>query len=429
MSRLMRRIFLWLVVLPVLVLFLMTESSPLVSDTAQPSGADVLATRGVVHQIRSATSVNAEPGAMVTISEGEVQSAMRATGRIAPGFRGSARIGASMAVLRVSIPLPDPMRRRWINIEALVPEFSGGLKIESLRIGRLKLPPKMVLFLGRIGLNMVLGDAAGDKILSAASDMNIRDKNLVFTMDLDRRARADIMASVFGVLRNGSLDLGDSIDAIYVDLRNAMENGLVANSGSLQPHLAYVMSAVQEEANGIQTEDRAAVALMALAKACGSWNFAFTIGGLSGKKPGELGQWSTSCGGVTLRDRTDSRLHFTTAAALRAASNRGFAVSVGEFKELSDSVSGGSGFDFSDLAANNSGIRVADYFSSLSARNWPGAISRLTSESAFVAPFAGLPPRMGEMEFAAQFGEIGSPAYNEILGEIEGRIDRLGLYN
>ena len=61
-----------------------------------------------------------------------------------------------------------------------------------------------------------------------------------------------------------------------------------------------------------------------------------------------------------MRDRHDSRLHFITAAALKAASNRGFAVGVGEFKELYDSLSGDNGFDFTDLAANNSGIRLSD---------------------------------------------------------------------
>lgn len=428
MGRLIRRLVLWLVVLPGILFFVLTDSEPVVTNTAQPTGADVRATRAVVHRIRAATSVNAPQGEVLRISEAELQSGLKASGRIIPGFRGTARVGGSVAVVRASVPLPEPLRRRWVNVEVAVPAFEDGLALQSVRIGKIGLPPAFALFAARIGLNAALGDAAGNKILAAASNMAVEGDQLAFTMDLTRQERGDIMASVFGVMRGGNVELGDQIDAVFVALRDAIEDERLPDRGSLHPHLVFVLNAVQAPDRAIAPEDRAAVALMALAKACGAWDFAFTVGGLSGKKPAELGQWSTGCQRVRLRGRVDSRLHFTTAAALRAASNRGFAVSIGEFKELSDSVSGGTGFDFSDLAANNSGIRVADHFSSLPPAAWSRAIGRLSGQGAFVAPLEGLPPRMTEAEFARRFGEIGSPAYDAILAEIEGRIDALSLY-
>lgn len=428
MGKLIRRLIIWLVLLPGVLFFLLTDADPLVATAEQPTGADVRATRAVVHRIRTATSVNAPQGEIVRMSEAEIQSGLRASGRIVPGFRGTARVGSSVVVFRASVPFPKPLPRRWVNVEAIVPPFEDGVELQSLRIGKVGLPPAFALFVGRVGMNTALGDEAGDKILAAASNMAIEGDRLAFAMDLTREERGDIMASVFGVMRGGNTDLGDQIDTVFIALRDAIDNDRLPTTGSLQPHLVFVLNRVRDPALAIAPEDRAAVALMALAKACGAWDFAFSIGGLSGKKPDALGQWSNGCNRVRLRDRVDSRLHFTTAAALRAASNRGFAVSIGEFKELSDSVSGGSGFDFSDLAANNSGIRVADYFSALPPEDWPNAIARLSRQDAFVAPLDGLPPRMSEAEFAKRFGEIGSPAYDAVLADIEGRIDALPLY-
>lgn len=427
MRRFLLRVFFFFVLLPGLAFWAMTESGPMIETRTQPDGADVQATRSLVHRIRSVTSINAPPGRTLRITEAELQAALKTGGRIVPGLRSSGQIGADVVVLRLSAPLPEPLQGRWINVEAVVPAFEDGFALERVRVGRVSLPPGLAIFLGRVGMNAVLGNAAGDKILDAVSEMAIADDALVFTMDLTREERGDIMASMFGAMRGGNLNLGEPIDAIYVALRNAIDSGRLPEGGSLQPHLVFALNAALDPARGIPAEDRAAVAFMALAKACGSWSFAFTIGDLAGGKPEDLGDWSTSCRQVRIRDRTDSRLHFTTAAALRAASNRGFAVSVGEFKELSDSL-GGSGFDFSDLAANNSGIRLADHFSALPEADWPTAIRRLNAVGSFVAPFNDLPPRMSDAEFAARYGEIGSPAYEAQLAVIEDRIDALPIY-
>ena len=85
--------------------------------------------------------------------------------------------------------------------------------------------------------------------------------------------------------------------------------------------------------------------------------------------------WQTECSRLTLNDRIDSRRHFTTAAAIQAASNRNVSVSVGEFKELNDSLHGG--FDFTDMAANNSGIRMANLFMATPIEHWSRLIARI----------------------------------------------------
>ena len=427
MGKLIRRLFIWLVLLPGALFFLFTEPAPLVEKAVQPTGADVRATRQLARQIRSATNVNAPRGAEVIVTQKQLQSGFLTVGRLVPGFRGEGRIEADIATLRASVPLPAPLPERWLNVEAAVPAFEDGFRLERFRVGNLSLPPAVAVFFGRNGVNAVFGDRAGDKILQAASNMAVEDNALRFTMDLTREERGDIMASLFGVMRGGTVELGVAIDSVFISLREAMDVGEVESEGSLQPYLVFVLRAATDPVLGIAPEDRAAVALMALTKACGEWDYAFLVGGLSGKKPAELGTWERSCDDATLRGRIDSRLHFVTSAGLRAAANRGFAVTLSEFEELSDSI-GGSGFDFTDLAASNSGIRVADFFSMLPAEDWPDAIARIANEASVIVHLDGLPPKMTDAAFRARYGEIGSDSYNAVFNEIEARIDALPVY-
>ena len=68
-------------------------------------------------------------------------------------------------------------------------------------------------------------------------------------------------------------------------------------------------------------------------------------------------QWPTPLPlGVTLADRGDLAQHFTISAALAATAGSPLADAVGLYKELDDSRSG-SGFSFSDLAADRAGTR------------------------------------------------------------------------
>ena len=136
--------------------------------------------------------------------------------------------------------------------------------------------------------------------------------------------------------------------------------------------------------------------------------------------------WRTECSRLTLNDRIDSRRHFTTAAAIQAASNRNVSVSVGEFKELSDSL--GRGFDFTDMAANNSGIRMANLFMATPVGDWSRLIARIEAEEDVIVPYDDIPQILSREAFSAQFGEIDSDRYLEMLHLIETKIDALALH-
>jgi hypothetical protein len=157
-------------------------------------------------------------------------------------------------------------------------------------------------------------------------------------------------------------------------------------------------------------------------------DFNLIVGRLAGREANQFGRWQRTCDDVSFNNRIDSRRHFITAAALRAASNRNLAITVGEFKELLDTISGAGGFDFTDIAANNSGIRMSDLMMAHSAAAWPALLARLERENDVTVPFDDVPSLMPRMEFEARYTNVESTAYDEMLQKIEDKIDRLALH-
>jgi hypothetical protein len=287
----------------------------------------------------------------------------------------------------------------------------------------------MALVLGRIGANLAFGNQAGDKILGSATSMKIEDQTLVFALRLGEEERGDVIQGVFSSLRGSDMPSPEEVDRYYVMIREAMDANVLPTEGSYLPYIRFSLAAALDSSKTAEDLPNAyTAALFGLTKACGAKDFTLIVGRLAGDSLKEFGTWKTSCENVTFAGRIDTRRHFTTAAAIKAASNRGFAISVGEFKELNDSISGAGGFDFTDITANNSGIRMSDLFMSQPPEAWPDLIGRIQAEGDVLAGFEGVPTLMPEEDFKARFGDVDSPAYHQMLDLIEAKIDKLSLH-
>jgi hypothetical protein len=132
---------------------------------------------------------------------------------------------------------------------------------------------------------------------------------------------------------------------------------------------------------------------------------------------------------VTLAGRHDSAQHFLVSAAMAAVAGSSLADMIAVYKELRD-ASGGSGFSFSDVAANRAGQR----FATLAVASPDSAARLLTrlhgrvTDRDLMPDVTGLPDGLSQQAFARRFGTVGSPSYNEIVAEIDRRIDQLLLF-
>jgi hypothetical protein len=118
------------------------------------------------------------------------------------------------------------------------------------------------------------------------------------------------------------------------------------------------------------------------------------------------------------------------SAALVAFSDSSIAQTIGLSKEIDDSR-GGSGFSFADLAADNAGTRFAAYAlrSADTARRMQRIVAAGITASDMMPATADLPERLSESAFAAAFGDLDDPRFQEVAGRIDARIDALPLYS
>ncbi|SEW44280.1 hypothetical protein SAMN04488515_3176 [Cognatiyoonia koreensis] len=432
----MRRIFgiLWrltiaLVALAALAIFLVIEDAPLVAAGPPPAPDDVVAARKLVQDLRLATSVETDDSVPVITTIPQLNSAVRLGARLLPGFRGDVNLEGDMLVGRASVPVSWPGGQKWINASGTIPEFDGALALEDVTLGGWSIPPRLALGVAETAANLYFGDGVGDTLTSVASAMQIDGTEIAFSVTLSEMGDNGLVRNIFGSIRGEEFPPPEQIDAAYARLRTAMDDGLLPLAGSFSPYLQFAMQDAFENKNDDGLANAYTAAVFALTRACGPRDFGALVGRLAITTTGPDQEWSADCTEVTLNDRIDSRRHFIASAALRAAANRGVSFSIGEFKELHDTVSGAGGFDFTDIAANLSGIRLTDHFMSLSREQWGTAIASLASESGYIIDFDGIPGLMPEDEFLQTYGTIESAAYQAMLRLIEERIDQLAVHS
>ena len=413
------------VILAVAFGVLVMQDSPLVEGAGAPTPDDVVEAREFVHGVRSALQSEGSQPAAFASNEGQLNSVMKLGARFIPGFRGQLQV--TEAEINGFASIPIRYTQKWVNLRATVPEYEGKLALSGVRIGPISVPAAVALSFVRNAANSVFGENYGDRVIDAATSMRTEEGQVIFNLAMDEMGSNGLMRGLFGTLRGSDMPRSQDIGRYYLDIRKAMDRGELPTEGNYLPYLIYTLQAALEGSKTEGIENAYTSAIFALTLICGAKDFTLVMGGMVGSEFPENRNWKTDCGDLTLNGRIDSRRHFTTAAALQAASNRGFAVSVGEFKELYDTIKSG-GFDFTDLAANNSGIRMTDTMMSTDRSDWPIRMARIRAESDVIVPFDGIPQILSGEEFRQAYKDVESPEYYAILGKIEAKIDELALH-
>ncbi len=402
------------------------EPTPRVTADSPPTPQDVRQARSFVRGVRDALNMQTAEPAPFDTDIAALNATMKLGARFIPGFRGKMEPSEDGVTGHASVPIRLGQATQWLNLTLAAPEFEGAFRLSRAQLGPHDLPPDLTLTALRLGANTVFGNDLGDTVIAAATRMDVDGDDLSFTLAMDQMGGNGIMRGVFGTLRGQDMPGEDEIARYYLMIREEMERGGLPTEGSYLPYLHFTLAAAEAGAEAEGAANAYTSALFALTLICGARDFTLVVGGLvTGDMDGGR-TWTKSCADVTFNDRIDSRRHFTTAAALQAASNRGFAVSVGEFKELNDSLYGG--FDFTDIAANNSGIRMSNTFMGSEPRLWPELRARLQSENDVIISYDGIPQIMEESAFDAAYGDIDDPRYTAMLAQIEARIDALPLH-
>ena len=127
--------------------------------------------------------------------------------------------------------------------------------------------------------------------------------------------------------------------------------------------------------------------------------------------------------------RIDIPQHFIASALLAAIDAAVLGEQIGVSKELADAKQG-SGFSFIDLLSDHAGTRLGKLAiaSGPQARRVQEIMSQAKDYTAYLPGIQGLPEHMNQEEFKLRFGDTKSQTYQDMVAEIDKRINSLAVY-
>ncbi len=413
--RLFFRLFLLLIVcLPLALaglLYLALDTRPSVNRAAEITPPNIERAKRILDQNDPR---RLKPGARrtIVIAEGDLDLAANYLAR--QYFAGGARVDLRRGVVEIAASLRAPALPVYLNWQSTLAENGALPRIESLRLGRIPVPPRLAYAIMPRLFALVFNDADIRSFENVVKKVAIRDNRLALTYEWQ--------ADLPNKLRTALVSEEDRARLrAYQERLAAVSRSLAPADASLTKLLIPLFTLAAERARGgdAVAENRAAIFLLTL----------YVNGqNLAALLP-EAKNWPQPMARrVLLNDRDDFPKHFMVSAALAARAGGPLSDAVGLYKEIAD-ARGGSGFSFNDIAADRAGTRFGETAAqSGSARQLQERLRAGAAEKDLMPATADLPEFMPEGEFQRRFGGIDAPPYKKMMAEIEARIAALALY-
>jgi hypothetical protein len=390
-----------------LVLFLLfVDTHAAVQPQPRPTSEDIRAARGLWTQLKRAQS---RAGVTRVQFDDRTVSGLSPLLSDASGIqRLDARLEDGVLTGSASVPLPLGL---WLNGNASVTGQHEGFPAFRLQVGRITFPgfvSRWFADLGRWGLQ-----STGTKIPPLG--------DLVRQVSVDRRRGFAEVAlprttGVFDqVMSVGAGGLNQEIVA-EVYCRVALEQ---AANPTDELHTLVNRAFAGAPTADAQEYSRAAFVALSL----------LVVGERAEPLAPNSGAFIPSCRRPTpalqLHAREDLAKHWALSAALAASLGERVSAKLGEWKELDDSLAGGSGFSFVDLAADRAGTRAAALALTPATAD-SSARALKTADEADLLPLSLLaaPEGLGEHSFVDRFGSLQEARYREAIAHIDATLAR-----
>lgn len=329
--------------------------------------------------------------------------------------QGHARLGLSPRRLdvRMTLLIPQLPRRNYLNVEAAIEVRANHPEFTALRLGRLEIPGALGGWLARQLLAANLGQARLDSAANLIETLEVFPEHLRLTY----RWNPALIAHARDTLLTDNDR--EALRVYYQGLLDLQAKG-IGRGGRLVELLPPLFAIAVERSRKYDpvTEN---VALLTVLGAWASRQDITTLLPESTRRPQAFR--------LKLNGRRDFAQHFLTSAALTARGDSSLSNAVGLFKEISDTDQG-SGFSFADIAADRAGTRFGALAvrSAADARRVQQRLAAGIDDADIMPPAKDLPEQMHADEFRQRFSHVGSPAYQQLMAEIEQRIDACALY-
>jgi hypothetical protein len=372
-----------------------------VAPRPAPDAAEVRAARGAALELVLVFMGDGTPRRVVVDARQlDALAALAAHGL--PGTRADIDLGDGRAGLTLSRRLAS---RTWVNIAAVVRPSGPGFPDVALRIGSLPLPERTA----RLGVELVRRWSAREGVTLPPVDAMVGDVRITPRL---AAARVALPRSGVRLVRRW---FGSGGEAVPLDEVRAVYGRLLAlGAANPAPDLAtHVRRAFSTPA---VADNRAVfVALAMYAVDPRARRLVESLGIIPPCLP--------TPPVVRLAGRDDLAKHWALSAALASAVDPQFGRAMGEWKELDDSLPGGSGFSFVDLAADRAGLRAARRAADpATAAAMRERLGRAGDGDLLPRSVLALPEGLTEAQFAARYRSLDAVAYAAAVRTIDARL-------
>jgi len=377
------------------------STAPSVDVPSRPAAEDIAAARDLARTLResqlSGTPVKLELDAR------QIGALGLLAGEAAGLRRVETELGGDIFSARASLPAGGGL---WINAAATMSGTHQGFPTIHLKVGRVPLPA--------VASRWAI-DIARWLLVKKGVQLPTPDKVVRHFEVAGNRVGVELaLPQNTGIVKRVVSVAGANVDhalaaRIYCRLAQAQPAGET-------PQLATLVRQTFRGAGGTNPAAYNRAAFVALAF--------YVVGEQAYPLALEAADRSRSCPApaatVLLQERDDLAKHWAFSAALAAVLGEQRASSLGEWKELHDSLPSGSGFSFVDLAADRSGLHVArGALDPGSAGSVGQTLKTASDEDLLPEILTQAPEGLSDVEFTDSFGGLDENRYRDAVSLID----------
>ena len=321
------------------------------------------------------------------------------------------------ATIQMSIKLPKNPAGNFINIAfKIINVDEKTLRFKSVSVGSLEIPDLIAQPMAEYLHNYLKSNITEYNLLSQSlQKIHLGERNLTVSYVLDRKTVNRLKTGL------SSRIISDELKRALI----AQSNNLSKVSYKLgsRPTLNEIMRPMFKLAESRSLLNNPVIENKAVFITLGAYALDKNISKLFDDKD----QQSIKTKRIYLKNRFDLSKHLLVSAAITSLVDSGLAESIGLEKEVNDSK-GGSGFSFSDLAADHAGIKLAEYSltGEQQARKVQTQLATVKFESDYMPSIKNLPDGLTKQEFDNKYAN--KPAYTSLETLIKVRINGLIIY-
>ncbi len=401
--------------------WLLLSPAPTVGDTAPLTPADLAAVRSLLQQalLREQDSGNLK---QLTLRAREIEQVLNFL--LDARLNGNARVTIDRGEVKIaaSVPVPAIPSSLWVNAEATLAKADDlRLHLQQLHVGSLSVPAAIAdRVLMQLHAQLLVQEAEYARLVTAITGFAIETDQVTVSYRWQRELRDQLAASGRSLMLYPEHKA--RLTAYARELAQLTAAAALPDKISVTSLLTPMFAMAQARGGSAVAENRAALQVLAM--------YALDVDPtlLLGESPGlGLPQYHD----LRLSARHDFAMHLLISAGVEVSSDGNMAAQIGQLKEQLDTRDGGTGFSFTDLAIDRTGARLGALAiaNEASARRVQHRLSAANlQEAQFTPSVQDLPEFLQQIDFIKRFVTIGSPAYNDVLIDIEARIDRLSLF-